>query len=182
MNLFSARTHLRSTRHEDLHFLQALWNDGEVMRYHGYPDGIHVDATGMEHWWSMTPQARASAVSSAPLAPPHCVIELLDGTLIGELSFSIDVQQRALVDLKLATSFRGQGYATEILTALLRELFATTGVNKVVMEPSATNTAALQLLQRCGFQAAPTENHPDRWECTRGNFADRKSSAVSGTG
>ncbi len=180
MNVFSARTHLRPTRHEDLPFLQALWNDGEVMRYKGYPHGMHIDAACMEQWWSMTPQARTSGTSPSPLAPPHCVIELLDGTLIGELSFSIDTQQRALVDLKLATAFRGHGYATEILAALLRELFATTGVQKVVMEPSGDNTAALHLLQRSGFHPAPTENHPERWECSRSNFAEYRSSMFAG--
>ncbi len=151
MNVFSARTHLRPTQHEDLRFLQALWNDGEVMRYKGYPQGMHVTDECMERWWAMTPQAQASGASNSPLAPPHCVIELLDGTPIGELSFSVDVQHRALIDLKLASSFRGQGYATEILTALVRELFATSRVTKAVMEPSATNTAAVKLMRRGGF-------------------------------
>jgi len=180
MNVFGQRTHLRPTRHEDLTFLQALWNDGEVMRYKGYPQGMHVTDACMEQWWAMTPQARTSGRSTSPLASPHCVIELLDGTLIGELSYSVDAQQRALIDLKLASSYRGQGLAAEILRIVLRELFAATHVKKVMMEPSPANIAALHLLEHCGFHPAPTENHPDRWECSRSDFAGRKTSLLAG--
>ena len=180
MNVFSLRTHIRATRHEDLPFLRTLWNDGEVMRYKGYPHGMHVTDACMEQWWTMTPQARSTGASDSPLAPPHCVIELLDGTPIGELTYSVDAQQRALIDLKLASPFRGHGYAAETLTAVLRELFATAAVKKIVMEPSPTNDAARKMLQRCGFHPAPTENHPDRWECMRADFAGRGASSLAG--
>lgn len=174
MNVFSARTHIRPTRYEDLRFLQTLWNDGDVMRFKGYPHGMHVTEACMEQWWTMTPQAQSSGTS--PLAPPHCVIELLDGTLIGELTYSVDAQHRAIIDLKLASSYWRHGYAAEALKAVLHELFATSTVKKAVIEPSPTNTSALELLRRCGFHPAPTENHPNRWECARNDFANRNTS------
>lgn len=180
MNVFSVRTHIRATRHEDLHFLQTLWNDGDVMRFKGYPHGMHVTDACMEQWWAMTPQALSSETSTSPLAPPHCVIELLDGTLIGELTYSVDAQQRAIMDLKLATPYWRHGYAAEALTTVLRELFATCTVKKAVIEPSPTNTSALELLRRCGFHPAPTENHPNRWECARHDFANHGAPSLVG--
>ena len=42
-NLKGLRVRLRPTQLEDLKFLQALWNDGEVMRYVGYPQGLGID-------------------------------------------------------------------------------------------------------------------------------------------
>lgn len=179
MNVLGPRIRIRPTRHEDLTFLQALWNDGTVMRYKGYPSGMHVTEECMERWWATTPQSHQSDVSLSSLATPHCMIELLDGTPIGEFTYAIDAHQRASVDLKLAQTYWGKGYATEALTIALRELFSTGSVTKVLVEPMAENAAACQLYRRVGFRAAPTENHPDRWECTRQDFADREKSPIT---
>ncbi len=173
MNVLGPRIRIRPTRYEDIPFLQALWNDGTVMRHKGYPHGMHVTDACMERWWATTPQSQQTDIALSSLATPHCLIELLDGTPIGEFSYSIDAHRRARVDLKLAHAYWGQGYATEALTIAIREIFATTAVMALRVEPSSENTAAIQLYSRCGFHPAPTDNHPDRWECTRLDFADR---------
>lgn len=182
MNIFGPRIRIRPTRREDLVFLHALWNDGHVMRFLGYPDGMHVTDTGMLYWWNMTPQAQSSDSNYSHLSPPPCVITLLDGTLIGELTYSIDTHQRALVHCKLAPDYWGSGYAQEAMTMALRELFATTSAIMAIAEPSAANTPARRFLQRCGFQPAPSENHPDRWTCTRADFAANNDSMLAKAG
>lgn len=179
MNVLSPRIRLRPTRHEDLPFLQALWNDGTVMRYKGYPNGMHVTDECMEHWWATTPQSLQSTQSFSSFATPHCMIELLGGMPIGELSYSLDANQRARIDLKLAQTYWGHGYATEAIIMAMRELFATTSITRIIVEPSPENVAARKLYQRSGFFPAPTDNHPDRWECTRGNFADREKQRLA---
>lgn len=182
MNVFGPRIHIRPTQREDLLFLQALWNDGQVMRYLGYPDGMHVSDTGMLHWWMMTPQAQSSNPNILYLAPPPCVMTLLDDTLIGELTYSIDAHQRALVHLKLAPEFWGHGYAQEAMIMALRELFATTAATMAISEPSAANIAARRFLEHCGFTNTPTENHPDRWACSRTDFAQATGARLAKAG
>jgi len=179
MNVFGSRIRIRPTKQHDLSFLQTLWNDGTVMRYKGYPDGMHVTAACMERWWAMAPEAHDTEHSTS-YSTPHSIIELLDGTPLGELAYSIDADHRARIDLKLAPTVWGQGYATEALSILLRDLFAASAVRKVVVEPSPANLAAHRLFTRCGFHQAPTENHPDRWECTRTDFAGRHATAAAG--
>ena len=171
MDILGARIHIRPCRHDDLPFLQGLWNDGAVMRYAGYPQGMQVSRESMEQWWSMTQRAQQAPGEYLAFATPHCVIERLDGVLIGEFAYSFDGQQRASIDLKLDAVSWGQGFAGEALVLALREIFATTPVKKIVVEPLPANEPALALLRRCGFQPAPTENHPHRWECTRADFA-----------
>jgi len=171
MDILGARIRIRPCRHEDLPFLQTLWNDGAVMRYHGYPHGMQVTEESMEQWWAMTQRAEEAKGGDLAFATPYCVIERLDGTLIGEFAYSFDAQQRASVDLKLAPEYWKQGYAGEALVMALRDIFATTPVKKIVVEPLPDNAPALALMRRCGFQPAPTENHPYRWECTRTDFA-----------
>ena len=179
MNVLGPRIRIRPTRHEDLPFLQSLWNDGTVMRYKGYPHGMHVSEAGMERWWCTTPQSHRSDISLSSLATPHGLIELLDGTPIGELTYSIDAHRRAGIDLKLAADYWGRGLATETLTIAIREIFATTAVTTMLVEPSSENVAAHRLYRRCGFHPAPTENHPDRWECTRADFANREKAPLA---
>ena len=166
MNIHGTRVSIRPTQHADLPFLQALWNDAAVMRHHGYPDGMHVTEESMERWW----QSRQT-----PGTPPDCVITLLDGEIIGELTYAYVAQQRASIDLKLATKWWKQGYAREALNLALQELFADAAVKKIVVEPTPDNVSARALMARCGFQPAPTENHPFRWECTPMDFAKTQS-------
>ena len=174
MNISGTRVLIRPTVQDDLPFLRTLWNDGQVMRYLGYPEGMHVTDEGMAHWWALTPQTHGEKNNnSSYLATPHCMITLLDGTLIGEFDYSVDNNKRARVDLKLAMKFWGQGYATEALTLALRELFATGAADRVMVEPSPENTAAHELYKRCGFRPKPTEDHPYRWECRRAEFDAR---------
>lgn len=174
MNVYGLRIRIRPTRHEDLPFLQCLWNDGTVMRYKGYPQGMHVSDACMEKWWITTPQSQQSDIAQSTLASPHCLLELLDGTPIGELTYSLDAHERARVDLKLAHAYWEKGYATEALVVALREIFATHTVTRIIVEPTPDNARALKLYQRCGFHPAATENHPDRWECIRQDFAERE--------
>jgi RimJ/RimL family protein N-acetyltransferase len=144
-----------------------------VMRYKGYPAGMAVTDSCMERWWATTAQAKHQETPLPLLATPHCLIELLDGTPLGEFTYALDGHQRASVDVKLARAFWGHGYATEAMTCVLRELFATSAAATVLVEPAAANAPAQRLYQRLGFQPAPTLNHPDRWQCSRLDFADR---------
>lgn len=174
MNLLSQRIRIRPARHEDLPFLQTLWNDGAVMRYQGYSDGMHASEADMERWWQ-TAQHAHRGIETLPM--PHAIIETIDGAPLGELSYALDAKGRASIDVKMSPACWKKGYAAEALRVFLRELFATAGVKKIIVEPSPDNTAALRLLERNGFHAVPTENHPHRWECERQDFAD----AVAGT-
>lgn len=169
MNLLGQRIRIRPARHEDLPFLQALWNDGAIMRYQGYPDGMHASLADMERWWQTAQHARRG-ISSLPT--PHAIIETIGGAPLGELSYAIDAKNRAIIDIKISPACQRQGYAAEALNVFLHELFATAGVKKVIVEPSPDNIAARKLLARVGFHPAPTENHPNRWECARQDFAD----------
>ncbi|MHB9131992.1 MAG: GNAT family N-acetyltransferase [Armatimonadota bacterium] len=174
MNVIGPHVRVRPTTHEDLPFLQSLWNDAAVMRKSGYTDGMHATPESMERWWRMTPNAQPSAGTY-----PHNIIELLDGTPIGEFIYSLDAHQRAFIDLKIISPHCGHGYGTEALTLTMRELFATTPITRVMMEPAPTNEAGHHLLCHCGFAPAPTENHPNRWECTRESFADREGQSAA---
>jgi RimJ/RimL family protein N-acetyltransferase len=172
MELLGSRIRIRQTCEDDLPFLRALWAEPEVMRHVGHPHGMTVDDAALARWWAMTPQGHDPEARLTFADAPHCVIERLDGTRVGELSYTIDAAHRARVDLKLDPACAGQGLAAEAMGMVLRELFAATPTERVIVEPSADNARALDLLRRTGFVPTPTENHPDRWSCTRESFAE----------
>jgi len=177
MSLLGPRIRIRPVRREDLPFLQALWNDGSVMRYQGYPDGMHVSEADMERWWQTMQTLRQAHRGLAALPSSHAIIETIDGTPLGELTYSLDAKGRASIDLKLSPSCWKQGYAAEALRVFMRELFAATEVRKVIVEPLPDNDPARRLLERNGFHPAPTENHPNRWECERLDFSHALASS-----
>ena len=41
---------IRETTRADLGNILKLWNDGEVMRYVGFPDGLGVDLPYLDRW------------------------------------------------------------------------------------------------------------------------------------
>ena len=171
MSLLGLRIRIRPVCHEDLPFLQALWNDGTAMRFHGYPEGMRATEEDMERWWQSLQRAQQAHHGLAALPSPHALIETTEGAPIGELTYALDAKQRASIDLKLSPACWKQGYALEALRIVMRELFATTGTQRVIAAPAPDNAPARRLLEKLGFHFAPTENHPHRWACDRQDFA-----------
>lgn len=61
---------LRSTSVSDLPDLMALWNDGRVMKWVGFPDGLGYDATSVAQWFVRL-RARPHCRASEPWNDAH---------------------------------------------------------------------------------------------------------------
>jgi RimJ/RimL family protein N-acetyltransferase len=145
-----------------LSFLQSLWNDGEVMRYVGYPQGLRIDEQGMQEWFEWLEQHRG-------IDREHWIIENGRGEPIGEAYYKAEheyygyppaqqvtsppnrAEKMAQIDIKLARGFWEQGYAADALRALIRYLFEK-GFETIVVSPNPANQAALRLYERLGFE------------------------------
>lgn len=142
---------MRPTQLGDLKFLQALWNDGEVMRYVGYPQGLGIDEKGMQEWFERLKRYRG-------VDREHWIVENELGEPIGEAYYKAEreycgyrAEKMAQIDLKLARRFWSRGYATEALQTLIRYLFER-GFETIVVSPNLANAAALKLYERLGFE------------------------------
>ncbi len=141
------RTTLRPTGPEDLTFLQALWNDGEVMRHVGYPLGLGIDEKGAREWFDRLEKSRDRE---------HFIVEVA-GEPIGEAFYrrcegycGYRAPKMAELDLKLKPQSWGRGYGSDALRTLATYLFAQ-GVETLVVSPNLENEAALRLYRRLGF-------------------------------
>ena len=80
------------------------------------------------------------------------MIELMDGTHIGELCFKgITEEETAEIGYGIAENYQGCGYATEAVSALVDWAMKQPGVSRVTAQTEASNIASQRVLQKSGF-------------------------------
>ncbi|MBR4879238.1 MAG: GNAT family N-acetyltransferase [Clostridia bacterium] len=141
---------VRETEMADLPCVKALWADGDVMKFVGFPDGLKQTDEQMEKWVE-----RISA--SRPQRNHYSVFE--DGRYCGESFYSIDADTlSASVDIKLFAFARGRGIATKALSHAIRQAFEN-GAEKVWVDPDPDNIKAIALYERLGFVRKPMPDY-----------------------
>jgi len=160
----SVRAILRSTTLADLPDLLRLWNDGRVMRWVGFPDGLGYDQTRIETWFERL-QANTNR--------HHFMVRSAEIGFCGEAYYAADPdQRRAGLDIKLLPEAQGQGIAVDALTTLINYILETEpGIQAVWTEPSELNLATRKLYTRCGLKPCPRpaglEPGESYWELSR---------------
>ena len=72
---------IRETTKRDLALVKILWADGDVMRFVGFPEGLHQTDEYMMHWFEWI-------VSSRPATNHYSIFS--DEVYCGETFFSLD--------------------------------------------------------------------------------------------
>lgn len=141
---------IKETTIEDIKNVQRLWADGDVMRFVGFPDGLHETDEAMRQWFEWLSAAR-------PTENHFSIYE--DDVYCGEASYSIDIDHgSASLDIKLFRSARGHGIATQALLYAIKEAFGN-GAKKVWVDPDPENVKAIALYERLGFKQKDMPEH-----------------------
>jgi RimJ/RimL family protein N-acetyltransferase len=64
--------------------------------------------------------------------------------------------------------YRGQGYATELVGALISRALRLMSLGRVVTRTTVENAASIKVLERCGFRRAGTGHQPGEVRYERG--------------
>lgn len=138
---------ISETREKDLHNVQRLWADGDVMKYVGFPAGLQQTDEDMAQWYSRIQLSR-------PQTNHYSVFE--NGVYCGEAFYQIEEKRdnSAALDIKLFSFARGRGIAAEALSFAMEEAFHH-GASKVWVDPNPLNEKALRLYERLGFARRP---------------------------
>jgi RimJ/RimL family protein N-acetyltransferase len=158
------RLSIEATTADDLADLGRLWNDGRVMRWVGFSDGLGLDADGLREWFERLRSSRAGH---------HFVIRDPDLGFCGELFYRVEVGHcRAELDVKLVPEAQGRGIATAVLSWLIERVFALEPeVDAVWTEPTPENAASRALYGRCGLAETRRPDDlrpgPSYWERRR---------------
>lgn len=148
MLIKGAQVVIRTTTQEDLAELLSLWNDGRVMKWVGFPDGLGYDAEKMSKWFDLVQRQPNSH---------HFIVRTEDGEFCGEVYYDVDTEhRRAGLDVKFRPKAQGRGLATDALNSLIRHVFETEkDVQVVWTEPREGNSASRKLYARCGLEPEP---------------------------
>ncbi len=148
MQLHGDRVTIRTTTLQDLADLMTLWNDGRVMQWVGFPNGLGYDEEKIAHWFE--------TLQSQPFRH-HFVVHVDDVGFCGEVYYAVDqAHRRAALDIKFVPSAQGRGLATDALQTLIRHIFQVEKeVDVVWTEPWQDNIASRKLYARCGLTPQP---------------------------
>lgn len=164
MDIQTGHVGLRETCEDDLDDLVELWNDGRVMRWVCYPDGLGITMQGAIDWlaWLRRDEHRH-----------HYVVIAVGTGFCGEAYYRTDfARRRAELDIKLRPEAQGKGVATRALSALIDLVFVTEpDIDAVWTEPWPENERAQTLYARCGLVPRPRPadlpSGPSYWERRR---------------
>ena len=138
---------IKETTRNDLSNVQKLWADGDVMKFVGFPEGLHETDEAMSRWLDRIAAAR-------PATNHFSVYD--DGVYCGEAFYRIDEKHgsSAALDIKLFRLARGRGIAAAALSYAIDEAFKN-GAERVWVDPNPENAKAIALYERLGFQRKP---------------------------
>ncbi|NLY54851.1 MAG: GNAT family N-acetyltransferase [Firmicutes bacterium] len=138
---------IQVTREDDLKNIMRLWNNGEVMQWVGYPDGLGITMTQLKEWLVRTVQ---------PPQRCHYSIFLADGSYCGETFYRVAPDTGvAALDIKLLPTAQGRGIAYRALAFTINQAFQTGQAARVYVDPHPDNARAWRLYERLGFISRP---------------------------
>lgn len=144
---------LRPATSEDIPLIIKWWNDPALMKWVGFPEGLHADSGKVEQSlrYYREPQ-RAFLLILTEWQQP-----------IGEFCFEALDQTCFQFDIKIGeASYQRQGYATLAVQAGIDLLTAQYAPKKICLKVNAVNKPALALYQKCGFKKVAVLK--DDWE------------------
>jgi RimJ/RimL family protein N-acetyltransferase len=109
-------------------------------------------------WWSWLP------------------ILVSENMLIGNCGYKGPPKEGVVeIGYEVAELYRGQGFATEIATALIEHAFSDHRVEQILAHTLAEENASVHILRRCGFRFGGNIDDPDdgpvwRWSLARKLF------------
>ncbi len=141
---------IKETTTEDLKNVQRLWADGDVMRYVGFPEGLHETIESMKAWMNELNADR-------PRTNHYSIYE--DGEYCGETGYGVDSESgSAWLDIKLFASARGRGIATQALCHAIGKAVEN-GAKTLWVDPDPQNAKAIALYERLGFKRKEMPEH-----------------------
>lgn len=152
MDITTEWLHIRDLEREDLDSMVALWTDPIVKREMG-TYGPQVSEEVLP--WIEDAISHNRAVPR--FAHNSAIVESSSGLVTGWIGFG-KPSKPGIGDLDFGYSvlpeFRGRGYATEALSAVIEFCFAEVGANSVFGETMPANVASARVMEKVGMQRA----------------------------
>lgn len=138
---------IRVTTKDDLENVKKLWNNGDVMKFVGFPEGLGVNLNQLERW--------LDGVNADPYQT-HFSIYHDEIGYCGESHYAVDIENKiSSLDIKLFNEARGKGIARYAFEYAIEKAFETGKCERVYVDPSTENKKAWELYEKIGFKSVP---------------------------
>ncbi|HAR86059.1 MAG TPA: GNAT family N-acetyltransferase [Clostridium sp.] len=141
--MYKGEITIKETTERDLENVMNLWNNGEVMFFVGFPDGLGITLDQLKGW-----------LKGAIKKPERCHYSIYAEGIgyCGETFYDVDVKHDlASMDIKLLPHAQGKGIAAKALSFAIDKAFTEGKVNQVYVEPQSANRKAWALYEKLGF-------------------------------
>lgn len=155
-NPLSEKLLIRESSNEDLENILSLWNNGEVMSFVGFPEGLGVSMDKMVEWlsWAISKPSRC-----------HYSIYHEEIGFCGETFYNVNQEHGiAALDIKLFPQARGKGIAEYSLRYVINQAFDQGNAKKVYVDPHPDNKKAWKLYEKLGFSECPRPVFLEEWD------------------
>lgn len=161
--LTGTRVQLRVPRVDELTFILWLWADPETMAPVGGP--VHLTDEQAQGWY-------ARMVDPGSETDLYCLILDPASVPVGEVSFHRLKKESMTADfnVKVAHTYRGQGYGRDAILTFLDYFFNRFGGRVMVDDLAHDNLVGQQALLGCGFEHDPSIEEAFVLRMTRERF------------
>jgi len=141
INLKTQRLLLRTTRHDDLDAVAALWGDPEGGQY--LPDPCYTCGSEI-----------AEILEDDPECPVYYFVALLVGSdeVMGTCSLGLENAESSTYSIgyDVKKDYWGNGYAVEMVHALI-DFAREQGMKSITAPVAQANNASKRVMEKCGF-------------------------------
>lgn len=131
---------IRNATMEDSVILATWWNDGKIMEYAGFPNGLGT-----------TPEKIATELKADSDRLGRRLIIEKDNIPIGEMSYRNKGDGIAEIGIKICDfSKQEKGYGKILLSMLIKELFHD-GYNNIILDTNLNNLRSQHVYETLGF-------------------------------
>lgn len=149
------RTRVRPLVHGDQAALLQVYGDADAMRYVG--DGRPLTPAQCDEWVQVTARNRATRGYGM-----NAIEHVLTGQVLGFCGLvHPGGQAQAEVKYAFARAHWRQGYAREVVPALLQHGFERHGLREIIATVHPAHTVSARVLQGAGLQAQADRHHDD---------------------
>lgn len=141
--MYKGKVLIKETSFEDLANIMKLWNNGKVMKFVGFPNGLGITIEELEMW-----------LEEIIKKPQRCHYSIYAEGIeyCGESFYSVsDETGLAMLDIKLLPDAQGKGIAYIGLNYAIEKAFLEGKAKAVYVEPHIDNKMAWKLYHKIGF-------------------------------
>ena len=147
--MYTGKITIKKTDETDLKNILGLWNNGEVMFFVGYPDGLGCSMEDMRKWYNTISSGKSFR---------HYSIYTDDLGYCGETGYALEENEffwngNCGIDIKLMPMAQGKGIAEYAIRKIIDEmLLEKVKYVSIWVDPNEKNSSAIKLYVKLGFK------------------------------